>query len=516
MDNESRVTGWWVFAGILLAIAGFLNVIWGIAAVSNSKFFTQNSVYVVSSLHTWGWITMVIGAIEIIAAFSLFSGGGFGRIIGIIAGSLGAIEALAQTGTTPFWSICVFALCVIVVYQLLQGTGERRDLIGPTNPWVGAHRRAHPRSKEHRDGSVAWIAGHGRPRRPLRSQPPRVRSAVAGGSIRSGDHLGHDAAGGRRDLCDLGQPAGLRSRQLGDNELEAARGSGDPGGDGQLPRRPALPERRRRQGVERRLPRNLRPVAQPLAGVLQNAAVTAANRALANGKVQLVWRQANRAADQKMVSIVNGGKGAVDSNNGVVVLDLSGIIKSITDRLGLPDVSGKLPANVAHLTVLKSDQLALVQNGGKAVKPGAGADDPRPAALRARAALARGRRRKTLMTIGIAAVAAGVVVLAGRSVLETQTVDSLVKNPPTSTPRGAWCRSRRQMLSEIAGAFIVVGVPLILAAWFAGPSRLATRGRKLVAPVLPDEPLWAFGFVALIMILIFIWRRSRRPASSRA
>jgi hypothetical protein len=109
-----------VFAGILLAIAGFLNVIWGIAAVSNSKFFTQNSVYVVSSLHTWGWITMIIGAIQIIAAFSLFSGGGFGRIIGIIAGSLGAIEALAQTGTTPFWSICVFALCIVVVYQLCR------------------------------------------------------------------------------------------------------------------------------------------------------------------------------------------------------------------------------------------------------------------------------------------------------------------------------------------------------------------------------------------------------------
>ena len=44
MDNEARVTGWWVFAGILLGIAGLLNVIWGIAGVSNSKFFTQNSV----------------------------------------------------------------------------------------------------------------------------------------------------------------------------------------------------------------------------------------------------------------------------------------------------------------------------------------------------------------------------------------------------------------------------------------------------------------------------------------
>ena len=122
MDNESRVTGWWVFAGILLGLAGFLNVVWGIAGVSNSKFFTANSVWVVSSLHTWGWITLIVGVIEIIAAFSLFSGGGFGRVMGIIAGSIGAIAALAGTGATPFWSICVFALCVTVVSQLRKSS----------------------------------------------------------------------------------------------------------------------------------------------------------------------------------------------------------------------------------------------------------------------------------------------------------------------------------------------------------------------------------------------------------
>jgi len=122
--HESRVTGWWVFAGILLGIAGFLNIVWGIAGVSNSKFFTQNSTYIVSGLHTWGWITIIIGAIQIIAAFSLFSGGGFGRVIGVFAAALGALAALAGTGTTPFWSICVFALCVTVIYQLCKSSGD--------------------------------------------------------------------------------------------------------------------------------------------------------------------------------------------------------------------------------------------------------------------------------------------------------------------------------------------------------------------------------------------------------
>jgi hypothetical protein len=122
MDNEARVTGWWVFAGIMLGIVGVLNLAWGIAAISNSKFFTPDSVYVVSSLHTWGWITLIIGVVEIGAAFSLISGGGYGRVIGIIAATIGAIDALAGTGTTPFWSICVFALCVTVIYQLCKSS----------------------------------------------------------------------------------------------------------------------------------------------------------------------------------------------------------------------------------------------------------------------------------------------------------------------------------------------------------------------------------------------------------
>jgi hypothetical protein len=126
MDHEARVTGWWIFAGVMLGIAGVLNVFWGIAAVSNSKFFAQDSVFIVSGLHTWGWITLIIGIFEIIAAFSLFAGGGFGRLIAIVAASVGAIEALAGTGTTSFWSIAVFALCVTVIYQLMKSPDVAR------------------------------------------------------------------------------------------------------------------------------------------------------------------------------------------------------------------------------------------------------------------------------------------------------------------------------------------------------------------------------------------------------
>src|SRR5258708_5144182 len=86
VQNEGRVTGWWVFAGILLVIAGTLNIIWGIVAIAESQFFTATGAhYVFSDLKTWGWITLILGVLESLAGFSLFAGSSFGRWFGIFA-----------------------------------------------------------------------------------------------------------------------------------------------------------------------------------------------------------------------------------------------------------------------------------------------------------------------------------------------------------------------------------------------------------------------------------------------
>lgn len=121
MNDESLISGWWVFAGVLLLIAGVLNIIYGIAAIGDSKFFTENVTYIISGLHTWGWITLIIGVLELVAAFSLFSGGEFGRWFGIFIASLNAIAALMTIPGSPFWSLSVFALAIIVIYKLAEG-----------------------------------------------------------------------------------------------------------------------------------------------------------------------------------------------------------------------------------------------------------------------------------------------------------------------------------------------------------------------------------------------------------
>jgi len=121
MNEESTLSGWWVFAGVLLLVAGVLNIIYGIAAIGDSKFFLDEATFILSSLNTWGWIILIIGVLELVAAFSLFSGGEFGRWFGIFVASLNAIGALLSISAYPFWSLAVFALAIIIIYKLAEG-----------------------------------------------------------------------------------------------------------------------------------------------------------------------------------------------------------------------------------------------------------------------------------------------------------------------------------------------------------------------------------------------------------
>ncbi len=75
-------TGRALFVAILLLIAGTLNIIYGFGAIGNAHFFTANTSYVFANLHTWGWITVILGLIQLTAGFSLLAGNAYGRVIG--------------------------------------------------------------------------------------------------------------------------------------------------------------------------------------------------------------------------------------------------------------------------------------------------------------------------------------------------------------------------------------------------------------------------------------------------
>jgi len=123
-----------MFAAILLLIAGVLNIIYGIAGIDGANFYDDSTRYVFSSLNTWGWVTLILGIIQLTGSFSLFAGGGYGLVIGIIAATLGAVGALLSIGGAfPFWSLGVFALCLIVLHGLIvYGEDEAAGRAGAT------------------------------------------------------------------------------------------------------------------------------------------------------------------------------------------------------------------------------------------------------------------------------------------------------------------------------------------------------------------------------------------------
>ena len=122
-----RGTGRAIFVATLLLIVGTINVIYGIGALGDARVVVNDTRLIFDNVNTYGWVLIILGALQLIAGFSLWAGNTFGRVIGIIAVGLGAINALLSVGGNyPWWSLGVFALCVYVLHGLIVfGDDER-------------------------------------------------------------------------------------------------------------------------------------------------------------------------------------------------------------------------------------------------------------------------------------------------------------------------------------------------------------------------------------------------------
>jgi hypothetical protein len=116
--------GWVVFAGIMLLIVGCLNVIYGIAAASDDDFFRHNVNYITGDLKTWGWIMLAFGALQIIAAFSVWTYGEFGRWFGVFCAAGNAILQMFAIPAYPFLSLTLFAVDLLIIYGLVSYAGR--------------------------------------------------------------------------------------------------------------------------------------------------------------------------------------------------------------------------------------------------------------------------------------------------------------------------------------------------------------------------------------------------------
>ena len=122
MKQHEPGQGWITFAGVMVTLAGFLNTFWGIAAIGG--LFQSSAAYVASDLHTLGWIVLIVGMLELAAAYSIFRGGEFGRWFGILAAGVNAISALMSIRADPAFGVGLFAIDVLIIYALATHGGR--------------------------------------------------------------------------------------------------------------------------------------------------------------------------------------------------------------------------------------------------------------------------------------------------------------------------------------------------------------------------------------------------------
>jgi len=122
-DDETGY-GWVLFAGTIIAILGVLNTIYGIAGISNSKFYARGVEYVIGDIKTWGWVLLIVGVVQLFAAFSIWTQATFGRVIGIATAALNALVQLIVVSGAPFYSLAIFSLDILVIYGLIAHGGR--------------------------------------------------------------------------------------------------------------------------------------------------------------------------------------------------------------------------------------------------------------------------------------------------------------------------------------------------------------------------------------------------------
>jgi hypothetical protein len=113
------LAGMVAFAGIMLALIGFMDILQGVTALFNDEYFAvRGGDLLVLDFTAWGWITLIWGVALVAAGFGLLSGRGGARIFALIVVFINMLVQIAFLAAYPIWSAIIIALDVFVLYAL--------------------------------------------------------------------------------------------------------------------------------------------------------------------------------------------------------------------------------------------------------------------------------------------------------------------------------------------------------------------------------------------------------------
>ncbi len=256
--------------------------------------------------------------------------------------------------------------------------------------------------------------------------------------------------------------------------------------------------------IDSQLPDALVGLGGFVAPAIRAAAPQAIDRVLASDAAAGLWSQVNETAHSAFVAVARGD-GVIQSENGEVVLDLGEFVRMLGIDLGLEERLGdRLPDDAGQLVLFETDAIDQIQNAVRIIELTSVILFVVVVGLYVAAVwLARDWRRQALRGVGIAIIAAGIVVVLLRTFAVNYAVDQVSNQPTVSNAVRAVGLIATDLLDEIAWTIVVVGLLIFAYALLIGPSRAATTVRRWMRPVAAN-PI-AYWALAALVTLVYLF-----------
>jgi hypothetical protein len=259
--------------------------------------------------------------------------------------------------------------------------------------------------------------------------------------------------------------------------------------------------------LEKYLPKSAQGAAPAIAAGIQVAGTRAANTLLSTPRAQQLWEQANRAAHERLVAVLEKKQvGNISADTGTISLQLGPLAQKLDQRLGLKSRLGQGSSSSNEIVLIKSKDLKTAQDAVRILNALTVFLAIAALVLYALAIyLAHGRRRKFLEVSGTALIFVGLLVLIIRRLVGGALVDSLVKTEANRPAVRAVWFIETDLLRDIGIALLLYGVLMVLAGFFGGPSRIATGTRRALAPAFRRHVAGVYAVTALVFLLFIAW-----------
>jgi hypothetical protein len=118
-ESSEALSGWVVFAALVMMIGGTLDAFWGLAAIINNEVvLVGGHGVVIFDVTAWGWLHLILGSLVVITGLGLLAERPWARLFGVVIVSLDAIAQFGNFTAFPLWSILMIAIDFVILYHL--------------------------------------------------------------------------------------------------------------------------------------------------------------------------------------------------------------------------------------------------------------------------------------------------------------------------------------------------------------------------------------------------------------